>query len=80
MSGNDFYDKAARSTLVEPVVGSPGHPDAPEQDNTKRPVSTADMSTHRLLEKIYQELRAIHIHLALMTDNDVEEVRRDAHG
>lgn len=80
MSGDDFYDKRSRGEIIAPVAGPAPHPDAPEQANTQRPVSVADMSTHLVLEKIFQELRAIHIHLATMTDNGVEDVRRDAHG
>lgn len=79
MSGPDFFDKRTRVTVLEPVVGPESNPDAPTANNTQRPVGVADMSTHQLLGKILQELRAIHIHLATMTDNDPEEVRRDAH-
>lgn len=65
MSGDDFYDKQVR---VKEILG-PLFEDG---------VFATDPGSHRLLSDILKELRAIHWHLAEITGNDPEQIRRDA--
>jgi hypothetical protein len=77
MSGNDFYDKTTRTTIIEPVVGPEPHPDAGDGTAAQRPVDIIDRTAAQLLGEILKELRAIHWHLATITENDPDEIRRD---
>ena len=79
MSGDDFFTKPTKGepNVSFPVVGPAPNPDAGDQGGTQQSIDVADMSTHRLLEHILRELRAIHWHLATMTDHNPDEIRRD---
>lgn len=64
MSGDDFYDKSVR---VKDILGP----------LYERGVQNTDPETRRILDDIRTELRAIHWHLAEITGNDPEEIRKD---
>lgn len=66
MTGSDFFIQQTR-----PQVPTTGEVDQGQE------LSATDRLTHKLLGEILHELRAIHWHLAEMTENDPSQIRRD---
>jgi len=77
MSGPDFFDKRVQAEIISPALGPETHPDEEGPEALTRPVGTADQVTHRLLEDIRRELHVLNFQLAIITESDPDELRRD---
>lgn len=66
-TGNDFFDKTVKAEVTDPrqPAGSGGA------------VPTHDQEVIEILGKVLHELKAIHWHLATITENDPDQIRRD---